>query len=49
MILVLPTAGELRDEQRSMPDDMGGKPKDSSWGFKFTDSSGVEPADVHGA
>ncbi|SCL44948.1 hypothetical protein GA0070606_0528 [Micromonospora citrea] len=49
MILVLPTAEELRDEQRSVPDDMDGRPKDSSWTFKFTDNSGVEPADVHGA
>ncbi|MGW4500593.1 hypothetical protein ACWENR_18525 [Micromonospora sp. NPDC004336] len=49
MILVLPTAGDLRDEQGGTPDDMGGKSRDSSWGFKFTDSSGVEPADVHGA
>ncbi|SCL44962.1 hypothetical protein GA0070606_0534 [Micromonospora citrea] len=49
MILVLPSAEDLRDEQGSTPDDRGWKSRDTAWSFKFTDSSGVEPADVHGA
>ena len=52
MVLVLPTAEELRAEQNSMFDDMmhtNMKSKDSAWCVKFKDSSDVEPADVHGA
>ncbi|MEN3307142.1 MAG: hypothetical protein V7603_3344 [Micromonosporaceae bacterium] len=47
MVLAIPTTEELRDEQECASDDTGHR--DMNWGFKFKDSSNVEPADAHGA
>jgi hypothetical protein len=50
MILVLPTAEELRGEQdNTCLGDVGSEFKGVSWAFKFNEGSNLEPADVHGA